>query len=90
MPHSAMVWKSLHFVKLYSLYYKNKSSVCNDVVFLFLQNDNDLMEAEFELTSIARLGKKADPSHFELLKVLGQGSFGRVSIYLVIRGFCVD
>jgi len=42
------------------------------------QNDNDLMEAEFELTSIARLGKKADPSHFELLKVLGQGSFGRV------------
>ena len=37
------------------------------------------MEAEFELTNITRLGTKATPSDFELLKVLGQGSFGRVS-----------
>ncbi|XP_063954981.1 ribosomal protein S6 kinase alpha-2-like [Lytechinus pictus] len=34
---------------------------------------------EIELTSMAAEGlEKADPSCFELLKVLGQGSFGKV------------
>ncbi|XP_071510852.1 ribosomal protein S6 kinase alpha-3-like [Diadema antillarum] len=36
---------------------------------------------EIELTSMAAEGlEKADPSCFELLKVLGQGSFGKVSV----------
>lgn len=50
------------------------------------ENDNDVMESEFELTNITRLGTKANPSDFELLKVLGQGSFGRVFLVRKITG----
>ena len=38
------------------------------------------MESEFEVTSVSRQGQKSDASEFELLKVLGQGSFGKVSL----------
>ena len=37
-------------------------------------------ENELEITNLTKEGEKADPSHFELLKVLGQGSFGKVSV----------
>lgn len=30
--------------------------------------------------------EKADPSQFELLKVLGQGSYGKVTVYNVAFG----
>lgn len=40
---------------------------------------------EFELMEVTREGlEKADPSQFELLKVLGQGSFGKVGVWLVL------
>ena len=51
-------------------------------IFSYFQNDNEPMEqSELEITDLTREGiPKADPSHFDLLKVLGQGSFGKVSI----------
>jgi hypothetical protein len=36
------------------------------------------MESEIEVTSVTRQGQKAAACDFELLKVLGQGSFGKV------------
>lgn len=50
------------------------------------QNDNEFMESEIDITSLSRLGDKCDPSHFELLKVLGQGSFGKVFLVRKITG----
>ncbi|GAB6032833.1 Ribosomal protein S6 kinase alpha-3 [Chamberlinius hualienensis] len=42
---------------------------------------------EIELTDVTKEGHdKADPSQFELLKVLGQGSFGKVFLVRKIRG----
>jgi p90 ribosomal S6 kinase len=41
---------------------------------------------EIDVTDITREGcEKAQPSHFDLLRVLGQGSFGRV--FLVRKNF---
>lgn len=56
---------------------------------LCLQNDNDLMESVIELTNVTRLGTKATPSDFELLKVLGQGSFGKVRHLIMCERFFV-
>lgn len=42
------------------------------------------MDREIELTEVTREGyEKAQASHFELLKVLGQGSFGKVYHYFL-------
>jgi p90 ribosomal S6 kinase len=43
-----------------------------------LVDDQGESENELEITSLTKGGEKADPGQFELLKVLGQGSFGRV------------
>lgn len=37
-------------------------------------------ETEIEVTDITEHGQKVDTSHFELLKIIGQGSFGKASI----------
>lgn len=42
------------------------------------QNDNDPQMRNICLTELTKDGEKVDPSTFDLLKVLGQGSFGKV------------
>ncbi|OXA51154.1 Ribosomal protein S6 kinase alpha-3 [Folsomia candida] len=45
------------------------------------------VEAEIEVNDVTREGhEKADPSQFELLKVLGQGSFGKVFLVRKVVG----
>ncbi|KAI0207595.1 Ribosomal protein S6 kinase 2 alpha [Lamellibrachia satsuma] len=44
------------------------------------------MEEEIEVTNVTRQGQKVDQSNFELLKVLGQGSFGRVFLVRKVPG----
>jgi hypothetical protein len=43
-----------------------------------LQTLNDEAHQEIDVTRMVRQTEKVDPSFFELLKVLGQGSFGKV------------
>ncbi|XP_006824119.1 ribosomal protein S6 kinase alpha-3-like [Saccoglossus kowalevskii] len=48
--------------------------------------EGDHNMSEIEVKDVTREGlEKADPSHFELLKVLGQGSFGKV---FLVRKIC--
>ncbi|VDO40314.1 unnamed protein product [Onchocerca flexuosa] len=44
------------------------------------------MTSEIEITEIAKEGEKADPSQFELLSMIGQGSFGKVLLVKKTRG----
>lgn len=53
--------------------------VCQTIKVSFLPQEH---ETEYNLATMVEQGTsvpKADPSQFELLKVLGQGSFGKVS-----------
>jgi len=45
---------------------------------MLLQNANEVMSEEIDVTQMVKNVEKVDPSYFELLKVLGQGSFGKV------------
>lgn len=50
-------------------------------LFCSLQDDGDIKE--INITHVVKEGsEKADASQFELLKVLGQGSFGKVTLVL--------
>lgn len=50
-------------------------------------DDVHMKEREFELKDVVKEGHdKADPSQFELLKVLGEGSFGKVFLVRKIVG----
>uniref|UniRef100_A0A915Q7Z3 Ribosomal protein S6 kinase n=1 Tax=Setaria digitata TaxID=48799 RepID=A0A915Q7Z3_9BILA len=42
--------------------------------------------SEIEITEVAKEGEKADPSQFELLSMIGQGSFGKVLLVKKIHG----
>uniref|UniRef100_A0AC35TLZ7 Ribosomal protein S6 kinase n=1 Tax=Rhabditophanes sp. KR3021 TaxID=114890 RepID=A0AC35TLZ7_9BILA len=43
-------------------------------------------ETEFDIKDVRKRGEKASSSQFELLKVLGQGSFGKVFLVRKIKG----
>jgi len=45
---------------------------------VLLQNASEVMSEEIDVTQMVKNAEKVDPSFFELLKVLGQGSFGKV------------
>uniref|UniRef100_A0AAY4EL89 Ribosomal protein S6 kinase n=1 Tax=Denticeps clupeoides TaxID=299321 RepID=A0AAY4EL89_9TELE len=51
------------------------------------QEPDDSILKEFDISSHVKEGcEKADPSQFELLKVLGQGSYGKVFLVRKIKG----
>lgn len=50
------------------------------------ENDNDPQMRNISLTELTKDGEKVDPSSFDLLKVLGQGSFGKVFLVRKIKG----
>ncbi len=49
---------------------------------LIFQNDDSVREVN--ITNVQKEGEKVDQSYFDLLKVLGQGSFGKVSLIFPI------
>ena len=52
-----------------------------------VENSRDNSVQEIELTSVTKEGHPtADPSHFTLLRVLGEGSFGKVFLVKKIVG----
>jgi len=52
---------------------------------LFERPNNCSESHEIEVRDMIRDGyEKAEPSHFELLKVLGQGSFGKVKTICIL------
>uniref|UniRef100_A0AAQ5X1L9 Ribosomal protein S6 kinase n=1 Tax=Amphiprion ocellaris TaxID=80972 RepID=A0AAQ5X1L9_AMPOC len=70
----------------FSIYLKNKAARNkNNTGFCQLEDDSVLKE--FDISHHVKEGcEKADPSQFQLLKVLGQGSYGKVFLVRKIRG----
>lgn len=59
----------------------------NDDTVHMVDYDVNMKEREFELKDVVKEGHdKADPSQFELLRVLGEGSFGKVFLVRKIIG----
>lgn len=76
-----------------SLYHHNNSQHHHDKIIDDEEEEDDvdddvnMKEHEIELRDVCKEGHdKADPSQFELLKVLGEGSFGKVFLVRKIVG----
>lgn len=70
----------------FSIYLKNKAAR-NKNNTSFCQLEDDSILKEFDISHHVKEGcEKADPSQFQLLKVLGQGSYGKVFLVRKIRG----
>ncbi|XP_056135358.1 ribosomal protein S6 kinase alpha-2 [Lampris incognitus] len=70
----------------FSIYLKNKAAR-NKNNTNFCQLEDDSILKEIDISNHVKEGcDKADPSQFQLLKVLGQGSYGKVFLVRKIRG----
>ncbi|XP_067343762.1 ribosomal protein S6 kinase alpha-2 [Channa argus] len=70
----------------FSIYLKNKAAR-NKNSAGFCQLEDDSILKEIDISHHVKEGcEKADPSQFQLLKVLGQGSYGKVFLVRKIRG----
>uniref|UniRef100_UPI0009B4D224 ribosomal protein S6 kinase alpha-2 n=1 Tax=Monopterus albus TaxID=43700 RepID=UPI0009B4D224 len=70
----------------FSIYLKNKAAR-NKNSPGFCQLEDDSILKEIDISHHVKEGcEKADPSQFQLLKVLGQGSYGKVFLVRKIRG----
>uniref|UniRef100_A0A8C4F5L0 non-specific serine/threonine protein kinase n=1 Tax=Dicentrarchus labrax TaxID=13489 RepID=A0A8C4F5L0_DICLA len=70
----------------FSIYLKNKAAR-NKNTTGFCQLEDDSILKEIDISHHVKEGcEKADPSQFQLLKVLGQGSYGKVFLVRKIRG----
>ncbi|XP_077376125.1 ribosomal protein S6 kinase alpha-2 [Festucalex cinctus] len=70
----------------FSIYLKNKAAR-NKTATGFCQLEDDSILKEIDISHHVKEGfEKADPSQFQLLKVLGQGSYGKVFLVRKIRG----
>ncbi|KAK2854145.1 hypothetical protein Q5P01_006806 [Channa striata] len=70
----------------FSIYLKNKAAR-NKSSAGFCQLEDDSILKEIDISHHVKEGcEKADPSQFQLLKVLGQGSYGKVFLVRKIRG----
>uniref|UniRef100_A0A8C6UVZ0 Ribosomal protein S6 kinase n=1 Tax=Neogobius melanostomus TaxID=47308 RepID=A0A8C6UVZ0_9GOBI len=71
----------------FSIYLKNKAARNKNNNTSFCQLEDDSILKEFDISHHVKEGcEKADPSQFQLLKVLGQGSYGKVFLVRKIRG----
>uniref|UniRef100_A0A0K0DVW4 non-specific serine/threonine protein kinase n=1 Tax=Strongyloides stercoralis TaxID=6248 RepID=A0A0K0DVW4_STRER len=63
------------------------SNSCFDYEDTHVQEEvENVNETEINISDVRKQGEKATASHFELLKVLGQGSFGKVFLVRKIKG----
>ncbi|XP_061670730.1 ribosomal protein S6 kinase alpha-2 isoform X2 [Syngnathoides biaculeatus] len=70
----------------FSIYLKNKATRSKNAAG-FCQLEDDSILKEIDISHHVKEGfEKADPSQFQLLKVLGQGSYGKVFLVRKIRG----
>ncbi|XP_061882331.1 ribosomal protein S6 kinase alpha-2 isoform X1 [Entelurus aequoreus] len=70
----------------FSIYLKNKAAR-NKNTTGFCQLEDESILKEIDISNHVKAGfEKADPSQFQLLKVLGQGSYGKVFLVRKIRG----
>ncbi|XP_043573433.1 ribosomal protein S6 kinase alpha-2-like isoform X4 [Chiloscyllium plagiosum] len=78
--------KRFNLRKIFSINRRKKCQpeICNLDSSKFVQDEGNVKE--INITHHVKEGsEKADPSHFELLKVLGQGSFGKVFLVRKIK-----